>query len=341
MSKDKDWIENAEGDEHFEQLMQGVGKRPVVPEGVRERAELQFRQELARVSAEKKRVKRLVQYAIAATVVLSLAFLLNVLREPYSEPVVIAVIAESIGEGYWQNNGTKRDLASGNRLSVGDIFSTANGYARLSLFNDSLDLRVGRHTRFSFQTKESIYLDQGTVYIDANSGNLNRFSVNTQFGIVEHTGTQYMVTSKPNEISIAVREGEVRYEGSAGIVLSHASINEAELIKITRSGLHSRHTISTSGEQWQWVNNLTPEFSTDGKSLMVILNWAARESGRRIVASDKVRSLAHTGHLTGNYTTGDLDEFIVNVVDLYGGLIVSELSSDIIRLDQVKSETPD
>lgn len=158
---------------------------------------------------------------------------------------------------------------------------------------------------------------------------------------MEHIGTQYMVTSNANEVSIAVREGGIRYLGKSGTVTSHALKNEAELIKINRSGLASRRTIPTSGEQWRWVNNIAPDFSTEGKSLLMILNWAARETGRQIsFATEEIRQQAEaeTKPFKGNVPikSGDrnLDHFIQDTVGLSSGFVVSELDSSHIMLDR-------
>ena len=326
--------ENNKSDRHFEQLMRGVGKRPEIPTGVQDNAEQHFRKELASVNASRVRRKRLAQYALAATVIISSVILLNLFREPTQAPIVIGVISESVGNGYWQNNGTERSLAVGNQLSVGDVFSTSDGYARLSLYNNTIDFRVGQNSKFSFASADSIHLQRGSIYIDATENTTARFLVNTRYGTVEHIGTQYMVTSNQNEVTIAVREGEIRYQGGSGVITSHATENKAELISITRTGLHSRRAIPTSGEQWYWVNNVSPEFSTAGKSFMVILNWTARETGRKITfTSDEIRLQAEmeTKPFEGNIPfkpwDRNLNQFIRDTVGLSGGFVISDLDS--------------
>ena len=344
MSKDDDmekteYTGSTESDEHFELLMQGVGKRPEIPVGAREKSELHFKAELARVRATRTRYRRPAQYAIAAAIVLSSLVLLNQFREQPQGDVVVGVISESIGDGYWQNNGTERPLAIGNQLSIGDSFSTSSGYARLSLLNGTVDLRVGQESKLTFTGADTIYLKQGSIYVDAGDDNHSRFVVTTRYGNVEHVGTQYMVTSSPTLVSIAVREGEIRYQGKSGSVTSRVSGTNAELIRINQDGLDSRRSIPTSGEHWHWVNKVSPEFSTQGKSLIAILNWAARETGRQVTfTTDEIRRQveAETNPFEGNVPFNprdrQLNQFIRDTVKLSGSFIVTELDDSHVVL---------
>ena len=325
-------LEDSHDEEQFAQLMRGVGKRAEIPDGTQERMERHFRTELAKVKTRK---RRMVRYALAATIVIGIGVALNLEGPPPSEPVAVATIAESIGTGYWQNNGVKRNLTEGTLLSVGDTFSTAAGLARLTLTNSNIDLRINEHTKLTFSHDQAIYLEEGSIYVDASGAGTSQFVVKTRLGSVEHIGTQYMVTTGSGLLNIAVREGEVRYEGDAGPIFGHATQEGAELITVNGAGAHSTQVISPVGDAWRWVNKVSPEFSTNGKSLLAILHWFARETGRKVefVTLD-MRLDADLESIHGDLPTDDLDQFIQNIVSVSDGFVIGNLDDEVILIDR-------
>ena len=326
--------------DQFEQLMKGVGKRTEVPEAVRQKAERHFRLELGRANASRQRRKTIFQYTIAATIVLSIS-LFFYLDEPESGPdIVVAVIDEYLGEGYWATNGVKRPLGRGYPLNVGTTLTTKDGFVRLAMLNNDVQMRIGKHSRLLITGPFMIKLERGSVYVDAGIVKDSQLTISTDFGDVEHIGTQYLIIVGKNELSIAVREGQVKFSGEAGELLAKPSGLLAELLKINRAGGESREYIAKYGDHWSWVNKLSPEFPQaqgEEKSLLTFLTWYARETGHEIQYANtqtklqvELEPLGNIGSLSAIVKQeAAIEEFVGNF-----GLKVVRLDGGIILLDR-------
>ena len=76
--------------------------------------------------------------------------------------------------------------------------------------------------------------------------------------------------------------------GSAGEVLA------------LRDGQVTRSALAPNASAWNWVTDVTPPFSIDGRTVEEFLTWAGRETGRRVVyASPEVERLARSVTLSG------------------------------------------
>ena len=78
-------------------------------------------------------------------------------------------------------------------IHAGTTLSTSEGRVALT-FGDSLSLRIDRHTRLRFDSREQVTLLAGALYVD--SGGINAvpaLRIETPAGAVRHVGTQFQV----------------------------------------------------------------------------------------------------------------------------------------------------
>jgi ferric-dicitrate binding protein FerR (iron transport regulator) len=188
-------------------------------------------------------------------------------------------------------------------LRPGDALRTAetvtvHGSALITL-NTGGTLRIARGSIIRALNPYDIELLSGQLYVDLPTRvpRVPSFTVSTSLGSIEHVGTQFEVTTGAHELSIRVREGEVRVRRSTGTENAKAG---TELI-VPRSGLVVRRSVATFGRQWAWVEALAPDYDVENRPLAEFLDWAARETGRRLEISDThARQLAEQTRLHGS-----------------------------------------
>jgi hypothetical protein len=130
------------------------------------------------------------------------------------------------------------------------------------------------------------------VYFDAPPGSGDAdFFVQTDFGIVEHVGTQYAASLDGDALVVSVREGEARIRDADRELAAAAG----EQIRLEVTGSIQRSALSADHPDWAWVENLARASFDGSGSVMSLLEWAARESGKQVRAdSDAVRVRAES-----------------------------------------------
>ncbi len=121
-------------------------------------------------------------------------------------------------------------------------------------------------------------------------------SVRTDAGTVTPIGTRYQVSIADSDLMIMVREGVVSIESKQ--VSEQAAVSEQLLV--SADGIITRSRIETYGGAWAWVERTTPEFSADGGTILVFLDWVSRETGMRVqFDSDETRRIAESARIVG------------------------------------------
>lgn len=92
-----------------------------------------------------------------------------------------------------------------------------------------------------------------------------------------HLGTQFEVRLNDGGLRVSVREGTVALENARGRWIS----NEGDALHVVPGRAIERRSIQTDGEEWSWLNDLTPAFVLEGSTLGAFLDWAARHHGLR------------------------------------------------------------
>ena len=159
-------------------------------------------------------------------------------------------------------------------------------------------LRIARGTRLEALAAGQVALRGGELYVDLPPAapRSGTFVVHTALGVVEHLGTQFDV-AVTQDLRIRVREGRIRLRRELETETAGAG---TELI-VSHMGPTSKHPIATHGPEWSWVEALQPAYSIESRPLMDFLQWAARETGRRVsFADDRAREVAERTRLHGS-----------------------------------------
>ncbi len=152
--------------------------------------------------------------------------------------------------------------------------------ARVALaLGEHVMLRVDEDSRLRFESPVRAVLLAGAVYVDvAAQGAGQPLEIASAKGVVRHLGTRYQVRQAGASVEIAVRDGRVVVEGSAG---THG-VAAGELLVMAGAGRVSRMVLPGDDPRWAWIHAATPAFDIGGRPLSEFLDWASRELGREL-----------------------------------------------------------
>ncbi|WP_168160024.1 FecR family protein [Steroidobacter denitrificans] len=239
--------------------------------------------------------------AIAGTLMLKISSTL-----PPSEPVAVASIVRIEGSlEVSRTPGVNKTIdTTGSVITVGDtIITTANARAALD-FGTGLSVRLDHDTDVEMAAEDRLRLHAGALYIDANPTHSNPLIVETSTASIRHVGTQYLARIQDGGIDVSVREGRVLIADNGTI---HTGL-PGEKVSVSANGEIARTALPLQHLDWQWTSEIAPPFDIDGKMLASFLEWAARETGRRLVyASAAARAAAAQVELRGSIANLDID----------------------------------
>jgi len=188
-------------------------------------------------------------------------------------------------------------LLSGQTISLG-------GNARLSVsWVNGAAIRLDEVTEVELVSPDELFLISGRIYVDTamNGGAETPITVRTPHGVVRHLGTQFMTRVSSNGTSVSVREGQVAYFPSVHREAERTLAVQGQLLAVTASGDIAIEPIETWGLEWEWAEQMSAGFASDGRSLADLLAWVGRESGRRVYySSSRVESIAESTILHGD-----------------------------------------
>jgi hypothetical protein len=289
-----------ERDEHdIARLLRNVGARrqpaPKATAEVRAAVEAEWR---STVSACQQR-RRFTGWAAAAGMAVAAvgAWMARPLYLP--EPLTVATIARVVGDVQVESSrGQWSHVVTGDTVRAGAAVRTgADGRAALDL-PSGVHVRLDTGTELAFNDLEDASMSKGAVYVDSGKdaapGGV-RFVLDTPAGDVRHLGTQYEARLGDGGLRVGIREGRVEIRGTGAPVVGSAG----EVVAL-RNGQVSRSALAPNASSWNWVTDVTPPFSIEGRTVDEFLNWAGRETGRRVVySSADVEQLAKSVTLNG------------------------------------------
>lgn len=247
--------------------------------------------------------RRILQYGIAATVLLSTIATLNILRVPTGDPVQVATIEKSIGPVYVLGEQAElRETDSLSNIVSGQTVVTGDGAGLALAWSSGGSVRIDENSRVEFTDDRSVYLEKGRVYFDSRSAALGAgadeapaFNLRTALGEIQHIGTQYMAEANGDVLVVSVREGEVSIDG-----INHdRAVVSGQQMTISGRQQPSVLSIGRSGEAWAWVSRISPSVSVEGRSVYDYLVWASREMGLELELTDLAESVARGNSLVG------------------------------------------
>jgi len=216
-----------------------------------------------------------------------------------SEGETVASLARVVGEVELDSgDGRWTRIAAGQTVRSGAVIRTGRGGRAALMLTGGAALRLDSGTELAFNDASDAALSRGAVYVDSGSGTgapALDFVLETPAGDVRHLGTQYEARLENGELRVGIREGRVQVSGRRGDVLGSAG----ELLTIS-DGNVTRSQLAPTASAWNWVGDVTPPFSIEGRSVDEFLGWAARETGRQVVyASPDIEQQARRVTLSG------------------------------------------
>jgi len=284
-------------DELFESLFANAATRRKAPGDEEDRIRGQLHTQWQEMTGARRRRRRVTGVAIAASFVLVALVSTGIFNRPGAPmtPETLASVDKIDGRVMVDlSDGRAQDVQSNTALESGSVLTTAYD-ARLAFsWTAGESIRLDENSRLRLISASEIELLNGRVYVDSHADRLlssagNALTIDTAFGRVRHIGTQYMTSLTHDQVAVSVRQGSV-------LVLREdieSIAKPGQQLRISSGGDVSLTSIQSYGENWQWVEAISPGFALDGRSLADFLAWVASESGHSLsYASAVVESLA-------------------------------------------------
>ena len=291
-----------------EELLERAAPRPVPPTEVervvRDAVHVEWQAAMG-----KRRVRgRMMGIAIAATVVLAVTAIINALLVTDLVPEQVATISKSHGSIYLLGEQSElREMVDFSSISVGQTIVTGSDSGIGLAWGNGGSLRIDQNTQIEFTSADTAYLRSGRIYFDStpstlvtgitgSGGQISKFRIDTEHGVVTHVGTQYMAFADAGRLSVSVREGQVvvrgtHYDETAG---------EGKQVTVIGNARPSVVDMQRYGEAWEWIEATAPTASVDGRTVHEFLQWVGRETGLEIdYASPAAEETARDGILRG------------------------------------------
>jgi hypothetical protein len=295
------------GDDAVEALLERAVPRPAPPSNTEQDIRNSVRSEWAAITARRRRYRRATEFAIAASITLVLAISISAVRQTGIAPIEVASIDRSTGTLYVQSDsfGTLEAIDT-TSIVTGQILTTgAESAAGLDWLNGG-SLRIDSDSRLEFVAADEVFLHSGRIYFDSlGSDPDSDFAIRTTHGVVSHVGTQYMTESSAASLIVSVREGEVSIDGT----FHDPTVYVGQRLQLTGSARPSVTNTSSAGDDWQWIEAVSPNISVDGMSVFDFLQWVGRETGHAVqFESEQAETLARNTQLRGAVNAGPRTE---------------------------------
>jgi hypothetical protein len=247
---------------------------------------------------------------VAATVVVGVGLLFNSFRGVEPEPARVASIQKSFGSIYVL--GDQSELTRADNLAAiheGQIIVTGDDAGIALAWVNGGSVRLDKSTEIEFRDDSTVYLRSGRVYFDSRpselfaevqAGGENSFVIETDHGVVMHTGTQFMTHVDDENLRVSVREGRVDISGQ---FYPHTA-ERGEQVLFSGRQRPVVLSIPEYGAAWDWIGKTSPPVNVEGQSVHVFLDWVGRELGMSIeYAGDDVAQVARQAILEGQVGT--------------------------------------
>lgn len=286
----------------LEDLFRHVSARERPPaedeQAVRETLHAQW----SEMTGRRKRRRTAIYWAAAASVLIPVFVGLNLVRSPgpKAPPMQVATVDRIVGTPRVRSGdgAAARIMQVAAVLDSGQRLVTSTGSRLAIRWTGGESIRLDQNTELRLVSANEVELLSGRVYVATDdAGPTAELAIKTRAGLVRHLGTRYMTTVSAGGTAVSVREGRVLLNVQ-GV---EAVASGGERLAVDAAGKRSLEIIPTYGTLWAWTEELSPAFSSDGRSMADFLAWVAQESGRDIVfASSEAEDLAARTLLRGN-----------------------------------------
>lgn len=331
-------LNSSRDDAGIEQLLREVGRRDAPSADVEAAVRRAVHGEWRVMIEQRARRKRWVGYSMAAgvaAVLLSAVLLFRQSAAPIAQPVLVASIVRvhsdnSSGVVQVSTDGSLwRDVRAGELLKSGAQLRTDAATRAAVDFGNGLSMRIDSGSLLTLASADRAELARGRIYVDAPTTLHVPLTVQTQFGAIEHLGTQYQAGVTGERLVVSVREGRVAVAASNDVL--HVAAHEHVALAV--NGAVTRQTLAPNDASWQWVTQVAPAFDIENATLADFLAWVARETGRTVrYASPQAREEAQRLILRGSVSGLNPDQALDAVLATTRFLHDSGAASIEIRL---------
>ena len=213
----------------------------------------------------------------------------------------------------WSVTDSRTPLTIGSNAVIGSAFETDAGALATFVWFDGGELRMNERTVMRFTAARELSINRGAIYLDSGprAGSL---VVRTPVGTVRDVGTRFEVGMRDGSWRVRVRQGSVIYEGTA-----RREAAAGFELTVDPAGRILEHESPPFGDDWSWVVRAAPPFHIEGQTLAAFLDWAARESGRRIeFSNDELRRSSSGTLLHGSIENLTVEEALDVVLPTCG-----------------------
>ncbi|MGI9262745.1 MAG: FecR domain-containing protein, partial [Woeseiaceae bacterium] len=300
-----------DNDDAVEELLGKAAPRPAPPDAETEAVREAVRAEWQEVTGRRRSRTRITQWAMAASVLVAVFVSLNMLGTNRIEQIQVASVARHFGAVTVSNQNSEllqpHDLTG---FVAGESVRTKSNAGISLAWAGGGSLRLDENSLVEFVSDTEVYLHEGRIYFDSEPalsagtvpGANVQLTIQSEFGEVEHIGTQYMAHTDREALTVSVREGEVVVRPERGAT---ATAGRNQQMAISGSGLFSTVNILSHGGIWEWVEDTAPAASLDGRSIDEFLGWVTRETGLELAyENDSAESYADQETLNGILETG-------------------------------------
>lgn len=300
-------------DEALEELLKHASPRPMPSRSDEATVRQALRAEWQAVSGRHRSRRRIVGFAMVATVLIAVFSVFGLFRLPVADAVQVATIQKSFGAIYLLGESSElRETPALSSVFFGQTIVTGHAAGIALAWGHGGSVRLDANTRVTFRDDASVYLESGRVYFDSapstlvagvTSDNTKQFVVITDYGEVTHIGTQFMTRVGDRNLSVSVREGQVSVDGRYYDYI--ASSGE----QVTLTGRQQPAVLSISGyaKDWSWVSRTSPPADVDGKSIYDFLQWVYRETGLEPRFEGQAEQVARIEFLKGTIDAEPLE----------------------------------
>lgn len=295
--------------EALEDLLRHASPRPTPSKGDEAAVRAAVHQEWRELTGKRQTRRRLVRYAMAAAVLIGVFAGFNLFRGPTVAAIQVATIEKNIGPVYLLGEEAElRETGDLANIMSGQVIVTGSNAGLSIAWGSGGSIRIDENSRVEFTDRRSVFLEAGRVYFDSQSAPMIAGSdasgtpgvtLRTEFGEIEHLGTQYMTEIDADTLIISVREGQVAIDGTYH---DHVA-SPGQQVRLRGTLQPSVLSISGYGEAWAWVNRTTPTADVEGKSLHEFLTWVCRELGLELEFEGRAESVARDAILKGRIDT--------------------------------------
>jgi hypothetical protein len=147
---------------------------------------------------------------------------------------------------------------------------------------DGPALRMDSNSRARLVSARVVELERGAVYVDSSGARFGGIEVRTPFGVARDIGTQFEVRRESDALIVRVRQGSVSLRGPSG---NELRIGSGTAVSMAPDGRH--RTIAFTGDEWSWMQNVSPPPLIEGKPVAALLGWISSETGLAIRYADR------------------------------------------------------